>query len=194
MPQTVSFSFAHQMRAAPCARFRWAGTRGWRLCTLFTNVYLFADSPTLDVIYLVCEAMQLILLFMAMWGLMILFFASRGLLKGFNPDLKIIALKVVIIIGSLQNIIVPVVVAQVYGGNETCAPVTCVMPSSPVLFPVPRCFALLSRNRQHPFRADWCRSATAEKAKTKCLTPPTSPQRGKTGWFAWRRHPWLTLC
>jgi len=55
---------------------------------------------------------------MAMWGLMILFFASRGLLAQFKPDLKIIALKVVIIIGSLQNILVPVIVAQVYGEGE----------------------------------------------------------------------------
>lgn len=68
--------------------------------------------------YLACEILQLILLFMAMWGLMILFFASRGLLAQFKPDLKIIALKVVIIIGSLQNILVPVIVAQVYGEGE----------------------------------------------------------------------------
>ena len=71
-----------------------------------------------DNVIITIQALEVLTVMFAFWGMMILFFASREVIASFNPGRKMIAIKLVLFVGVVQTFVLSLSLSSTSGNND----------------------------------------------------------------------------
>lgn len=77
-----------------------------------------SHSEAYDVVVIVVQALEVLTVMVAFYGMMILYFACRARIEGYNPTKKMLSIKLVLFVGVVQSIIVSLAISKSEKGSQ----------------------------------------------------------------------------